>query len=123
MLGDLHGVERRADAEVVGAAEQRESIVTVRHLADTADERHVETGSFERARVDVVRGVVAKLDAGGGTQQFARVVGVIGRSNSATSTTAWPTGTGTRTAVATTCRSGRPRILRGSAMILASSPV
>ena len=89
MLGDLHGVERRAHAEVVGAAEERERVGAAGHLADPADERDVQTRRLERARIDVVRGIVAELDAGRRRATASRASsGVIARSNSATSTTA-----------------------------------
>ena len=65
MLGDMHRVERRALSEIVGAAEQRERVVAAGHLADPADQRDIQTCGLVRASS-----------------------GVIGRSNSATRTTA-----------------------------------
>src|SRR3954470_2855053 len=51
-LGDLHGVERCALAEVVVADEQRETALVVHTLVlpDTADERRVRTGRLQRGR-------------------------------------------------------------------------
>src|SRR3954464_13767717 len=65
-LGDLHGVERRALAQVVVADEQRQPAAAVDALvlADPADVARVTSGSLPRG------GDVGELDAGRGREQL-----------------------------------------------------
>jgi hypothetical protein len=118
-LGDLHGVEGGALAQVVVADEQREP-APVGHpgvLAQPADEARVLTGRLERV------GHVAQGHAGRGGQQLVACATDSGRANSTFSDSEWPVSTGTRTQVPDTSRSGMPRILRLSLRSFCSSSV
>src|SRR5215218_9941280 len=62
-LRDLHGVEGRTLAEVVGAREQQQLVVVALGPADPADEHVVDPGGLEGARVDLVGRIVPDLHA------------------------------------------------------------
>ncbi len=68
-LGDLHGVERGALAQVVADDEQRQAVLDASVTADAADEGGVPAGGLERGRD------VGELDPGCAREELARLVG------------------------------------------------
>ncbi len=119
-LGDLHGVERRALAQVVAADEQRQPAALRRRPGPGGSGRRSSgpcrppAAAWVRRRASTP-GAVASSSVARATDS--------GRANSTLSDSECPVNTGTRTQVPDTSRSGMSRILRLSLRSFCSSSV
>ncbi len=123
-LRELHGVGRRALAQVVGDNPHVERALVAGVAADAADEDVVLAGGLDRHRVAAGGRIVDDGHAGRRGQQLAGALGAQGLAWVSTLTASeWPVTTGTRMQVAETRIDWSPRILRVSLISLRSSSV
>src|SRR4051794_18168923 len=74
-FGDLHGVECRAFAEVVGDHPQRKSVLDCGVGANSADIDEIVAGAFDRRNVALVRAMIDHGDAWRTAQRSTRLFG------------------------------------------------
>ena len=121
LLGDLHGVGRRALAEVVADAPEEQGVGAVEVLANPADEDLVAVRGGGGQGIGAFAGSSTTTRPGAFAQTARAASGVIGRSVSIRIDSLWLYRTGTRTHVGQTSIESSPMILRVSFTIFISS--
>ena len=119
-LGDLHGVERGALAEVVVADEQGQAAAAVDALVAGGSDRRSRGRCRRPAAASGCRSARRRAPRPAARSPARRTAA---RANSALIDSEWPVNTGTRTHVPDTARSGMSRILRLSLRSFCSSSV